>query len=317
MSQNRLTLPGNFAKSPSLKLVGFGHSYIMKSQILKSAATLGLALGIISTQPLSAKDSPQVSTYKGVLAGATAYELPVKAAALVSSAANADKNAATIAAVHAAFELNPAALVTVVGAIAQAAPSMAAVAAKTAVDLQPKLAVLIVKAATTSAVMANPAQVGKVVTELCKAFPSYYNVVAISAASAAPKSDKEILAGVVAAIPSLKSYIERASMTAAAHGELQVDKVISLAAILIEDARHAALANDASQPSAGTTAFLPLAINSPAVATAISGTPGPASTPQPPPTQGPPFTPLPPTVIEINPGNNSPEGPGGHNYTPP
>jgi len=309
-----------------------------------------LALGLVSIRTLSAGDSSQVSTCKSALAGATAYELPVKAAGMVVNATDANRETTTIAVVRAAFELNPSATITVVGAIAQAAPSRAAIAAKTAVNLQPKLIVLIVRAATASAVVANPAQVGGIVEELCRAFPSHYNLVAITAATHAPDSAKEILAGVVAGVPSLKPYIDQASQTAAANNDWQVNKVISLAALLVEKDQHAALADDLGHAD---TASLPLTMNIPVVMAPgiLSHVPMPAShpppvlgppfTPQPPnlleinpgdnsplwpggypispppPILGPPFTPLPPTVIEINPGDNSPEGPGGHNYSPP
>ena len=106
-----------------------------------------LGLCLVGAFGAPAKASPDASLLKQTLSRAAAVELPAQSADLVTKAKPADREATTIAVVKTAIGLRPAAAPAIVGAIAKAAPDMAATAVVTAVGLEPKLAQAIAKAA--------------------------------------------------------------------------------------------------------------------------------------------------------------------------
>src|SRR5689334_19856580 len=107
----------------------------------------GLVAGIAVVSLLSAGASwagnvSQLDLAKKDLRAAPVAEMPAKAAQLVSQA-KADAEATAEVVVTAASQLRPAAIVAVIGAIAQANPTVAPAAAAKAAALQPKEAAAI------------------------------------------------------------------------------------------------------------------------------------------------------------------------------
>ncbi len=283
----------------------------MKTLVL--LPVLAVAIGLLIAPTLRAKDSVDAAAFKKALAGVSPLELPVKAASLVTQAGAKEKEAVTEAAVKAAVGLNSAATPAIVGAIAKSNPSMAARAATTAAELQPKQLALIAKAAVGGA----PAQASEIVAALCKQSPSRYNVIAVNAAEATPASGREVLNGVALGIPALQSYLETASKGLVCRTEAEVAQVIDLTIDLVAKARHDQLVSSASSGSTLDSMAIRTA-NAPGAAPASAVIATPRANPvAAPPILGPPFTPIPPGVTEIGPTNTSPEQPGGHNYVAP
>jgi hypothetical protein len=279
----------------------------MKMKTLKLLPVLAVAIGLFAAPTLRAKESTDAATLKQSLTGVSPLELPAKAASLVAQAGAKEKELVTEAVVKAAVSLNPAATPAIVGAIAKNNPSMASRAATMAAELQPKQLALIAKAAVGGA----PAQATEIVAALCKQSPTRYNVIAVNAAQAIPASGREILDGVANGIPSLQSYLDKASKGLVCNTDAVVAQVIDLTIDLVAKARHDQLVGSA-------------VLGSPAIQTVNAADPILASLPAPrpvavpaPPVLGPPFAPPPPIVIEIGPGNTSPEQSGGHNYVAP
>lgn len=171
---------------------------------LKYVMTFAAALALATT--FNVRAGQAASPVLAELSTATAMELPAKAAELVSQADSKNLKQTTIDVVNAAVGLNPAAVATIVGAIAQSSPDMAATAVTAAVNLLPNQAVAIARAAAAAA----PSQAGKIVEAICRIAPGSYEEVADAVAEVAPGAAKEILAGIVAAIPSLNDSINMA-----------------------------------------------------------------------------------------------------------
>jgi hypothetical protein len=153
-----------------------------------------------------AKDAPNAGSFKETLSGVPAAELPALAAKLVKDAKPQDREAVTIEVVKAAVGINPAAAPQIVSAIAKAVPEMAAVAAGTAAEQQPKLAGAITKAAAAAA----PSKAGRIVMAVAGVVTNEYRFIAVAAAEAAPTYGKDILKAVATTNPKLKPYIDQA-----------------------------------------------------------------------------------------------------------
>src|SRR5487761_2532080 len=123
---------------------------------LKYVLTWAAALALTTAVNVRAADT--ASPILAGLSGATAMELPAKAAQMVSQADAKNLKPTTIAVVKAAVGLNPAAAAPIVGSIAQNTPAMAATAAA-AVSLVPNQVVAVARAAAAAA----PAQAGQIV----------------------------------------------------------------------------------------------------------------------------------------------------------
>jgi hypothetical protein len=154
----------------------------------------------------SADSKSQGSAFFGQLSAVAPAELPTTAAELVKQADAKNQAKTTIDVVRAAVGLNPAAAPSVVGSIAQSSPAMAATAAATAAALMPKSAMVIARAAAAAA----PDQAGAIVEAMVRALPSDFRLVAETVAKMAPGAEKEILAGLLAAMPNLGSVINPA-----------------------------------------------------------------------------------------------------------
>ena len=139
------------------------------------------------------------------LSTATSAELPAKASALISQTDAKTLKQTTIDVVKVAVGLNPAAAPAIVGSIAQATPAAAATAAATAVSLVPSQFIAIARVAAAAA----PAKAGAIVEAICRVLPADYQKVAVAVAEVVPGAGKEILAGIVAAIPELKNAINQ------------------------------------------------------------------------------------------------------------
>jgi hypothetical protein len=142
---------------------------------MRYIAILAISAWCMAVLPVNAKDPTQALAYKQVLSACPAAELPAKAASLVKKAKSADQKTTTIKVVKTAVAINPASAPAIVGAVARAVPSVAAIAASTAAAEQPKQAAAIAKAA----------------------------------AAAAPDKAKEIQVAVVGAVPSQKAEVEK------------------------------------------------------------------------------------------------------------
>jgi len=293
---------------------------IMKTKLSQFFAPLAVMLAMVSAQVALAKDSPQLADVELALTGVAIPELPVNAARLVSQASDAEKESATLLVVRTVSEINPTSLPAVVGAIGRATPTMASVAAANAVSLQPKQVVVI----TRAAVAAAPGRAGDIVAAILEKLPAQYAIVAAAAAEVAPAAGKDILNAVITAVPSLKPYIEKTTATIAAgsSGDLPVLTILNQTAIMARHDQSAALNIAFAQPSTVVASASPAAV-SPAAAgpapTPVETTPVPilstrmAATP----VIGAPPVPLTTTPVEINPGDTSPQSPGGRNYSSP
>ncbi len=167
-----------------------------------------LSTFLAGSLPLVANPST-VESLRKELSGVRSLELPSRAASLVAAAKAADREALAADIIRAGVEVNAASTPMLVGAVSRANPAVAAQSAGTAASLQPKQLAQI----TRSAVSAAPSEVEHIVTALCKAQPTSFYIVGISAADIAisPKAGEAILRGISAASPALSSLIVRAT----------------------------------------------------------------------------------------------------------
>ncbi len=299
----------------------------MKTKSLQLIAALVMMLALLTSRTASATDSPQLADVEQSLSGVATPELPVSAANLVSQSKASEQESVTMLVLQTVSEINPASIPTVVGAIGRSTPAMASVAAANAVTLQPKQTVLI----TRAAVGAAPDHAGEIVSAILVKLPAQYAVVAAAAAAVAPASGQNILNAVVAAVPSLRPYIEKTSATATdVSGNVPVLTILNQSAILARRDQADVL------PVAFVTPATPVvAIPAASAAPQVAGTVVPAATPsvtttgtaQNPPvvarsiksavSVGPPPVPLTAAPVEINPGDTTPQTPGGRNYSSP
>ncbi|HXI70582.1 MAG TPA: hypothetical protein VNN22_09545 [Verrucomicrobiae bacterium] len=249
---------------------------------IKFVLTCAAVLVLITAVNVRAADP--AGPIMAVLSGATAVELPAKAAQLVSQADAKNLKPTTVAVVKAAVGLNPAAAAAIVGSIAQKTPEMAATAAATAVSLVPNQAVAIARAAAAAA----PAQAGRIVESVCRVLPAAYQKVANAVAEVAPGAGKEILTAISAAIPALKAPIAQA--LAASKGN-----VPSVSAVLEQVA------------AAVPTATLPTLAQSGLPSPMVAGPPHPGN----------PYVPIPVVHNNIDPGSGGDVPTGGRDYAAP
>jgi hypothetical protein len=288
---------------------------------LQLIAHLLMLLAIVAGQTAAAKDFPQLADVEQSLSGVAIPELPVNAANLVSHSKASEQESVTMLVLQTVSEINPASIPAVVGAIGHSTPAMAPVAAANAVTLQPKQAVLI----TRAAVGAAPDHAGEIVSAILAKLPAQYAVVAAAAAEVAPAAGQNILNAVMAAVPSLKPYIEKTSATATdVSGNVPVLTILNQSAILARrdqmDALPVAFAAPAAPVVTSVSPTSPSSSLSTSSATSASSSTPATSTPryiQPAVTIGPPPVPLTAAPVEINPGNTTPQTPGGRNYSSP
>jgi hypothetical protein len=146
----------------------------MTKIILTLTAVAGLIINALAADTID---------YKQELSCVTVLEMPAKAAELVKQAGTTDREVVTSAVVNNAAALKPAALPSVVGAIAKSVPEMAATAASVAASAQPKLAVEIARAAAASA----PEQALAIVKAVGAARPAQVRDIAQAVSTVVPK----------------------------------------------------------------------------------------------------------------------------------
>lgn len=318
----------------------------MKTTVMYVIGSMVLIAGLAVAPVVRASDAADVTKEAAkALAGSSALELPAKAASLVAKAAAADKknakNAknATSAVVQAAVGVNPSAAAAIVSAVAHENPAMAPVAAVTAVTLQHKRLEFITKAAAAAA----PSEAARIVAGLIKEFPQDYGIIALAAAEGAPLAGREILSVVADYIPALQPAIQNAmAKLAATDGNFPVQAILSLSydqakasgmAVKLQIPSTVLSQDDNQSQSSGAQGLatqLSLGDNNPseivspaasarALATGAQNPSQTAGTPPSlsPPTLGPPYQPVPGNVINIGPGQITPQAPGGHNYSAP
>src|ERR1039457_4111650 len=119
---------------------------------MKMKTTTGFILGFLclSTLSLLGNDTAEANALRKTFASVPAAALPSKAAELVKQAKVQDRQATTINVVKAALDLKTAAGPEIVSAISRSVPAMAAVAAGTAGEQQPKQAALVARAAAAA-----------------------------------------------------------------------------------------------------------------------------------------------------------------------
>ena len=238
---------------------------------------------------LQAGDTPVANPFFAALSTVSPAELPASSAELVSQADLKKRAVTTASVVKAAVGLNPAAAAAIVGTIARSTPEMASVAAATAVALMPEQAIAIARAAAAAA----PSEAGKVVEAVCRVVPNAYKEVANAVAGVAPGSGKAILAGISAAIPTLK---------------------VSIADIVSGySGRNPPLSDVLSQLSSVPALAANGASVAPAPAPGLGGAPV-AITPAV--TFSPPYVPIPVSPVNYSSGAGNPELPGGHTPAP-
>jgi hypothetical protein len=272
----------------------------VKTKMLNLVGVLAVSGGLVGSQALMASES---ADFTKILAGTSIVEMPAKAASLVAKAdTQQNRKNVTIAVVKAAVQLNPSAIIAVVGAISRAEPDMAPTAAVTAALLQHKQLALIAKAAAEAA----PSQAGKIVAALIKEFPSQYGLIAISASEGAPLAGKEILEVVADYVPALQAGIASgissySSSATPVQGVATTSSSVALPvqAILIKSSQQASIITTVPASSLPSKPASPPAI--------------PAGGP----TLGPPFTPIPGPVTTLGPGDTVPQSPGGRNESSP
>lgn len=263
--------------------------YCSNIRVLALTTLAGLTLNIA----LAGK-SPQLDPIKKELRSVAVAEMPAQAARIVKQAKADAVESTTECVVTAVTEIRPVAIVSVVSAIARQNPEMASVAAAKAAALQPKEAPAIARAAAGAA----PGQAAKIVYAVCKVVPTRYAQVAVAVAQVDPAATKVVLAAVNLAIPSLQSFVVRASAgnPTASMGQLM--------------AQTEGLVQAAAQRANTTPEQL---ITTPAPVAS-----GPVFAPLPPPTFGPPYQPLGGTPIVVNRTNTVEVPPGGgRNYSGP
>jgi hypothetical protein len=252
------------------------------SLCLSFAAVLALA---VSNLGFAADQTGRANPYIQPLSQVKAPELPAQCASLVSKASVEDSESVTVDVVSACAKINSPAVPAVVGAISKARPTMAALAASTAVGLQPKQAAAIVRAAVGAA----PDQAGAIVYSVCVRNPGSYRMVASVAADLAPQQKASILESVASAIPSQKPFIQQAQAGGAA------DRSVTS---VLEDASR--LSAQSGQVAAGSETVA-IANSAP-----VRGY-----------TVGPPYQPLGGTPGNSGPGTSTNVPPGERDYTAP
>ncbi len=173
----------------------------MKNKIVSLISGLSLVSGLAVGPVAFASTTTDVNQ---ALTGLTAVQIPVKAASLLANASASEKQSVAVAAVKAAFKLDPSTTVGVVSSLSAANPESAPAVAVAAVTLQHKQIGMITKAAAAAA----PKQAVQIVVALIKEFPKDYGVITIAATEGAPASTHEILAVVAKSVPAMKAVVD-------------------------------------------------------------------------------------------------------------
>jgi hypothetical protein len=229
---------------------------------------------VVALTALGSPDTPAAKTppnpQKAALTQARPAELPARAAEIVAGTQTEFRAETTRNVVVAAHELNPGALMSVVGAIAKSTPDMAPSAAAAAAAREPRMARFIAR----SAALAAPRQAGSIAQAVTHAVPDDAREIALAVALAAPGSDQAVLQGLQTGVPTWKPYIDQ-----------------SLAAL------------PANQHSAGTVLAHAGRLMTASSTAARNGQVAP-------PVVGPPFQalPSPPAQVAPNPANQVPDG---------
>jgi hypothetical protein len=251
------------------------------NKLMRTIVGIALSAAFLVSFNSYGKDAPKANPFNDVLTAAPAVELPAKAADLVLHAKSRDRQAVTVNVVKGAVGINPAAAPAIVGAIAQAVPDMAAVAAGTAAAEQPKQASAIAKAAAAAA----PSKAGKIVAAVCRAVPNEYRNIAVAVSQVVPGAGKEIINAVASVLPDLKPGLEK---VLAGYG----GNVPSVAVAL----------DQASLASSAPGGANPLAAGATPVAKAVINIP---------------YIPLTTTPTNVSPGTGGETPPGGRDYSKP
>jgi hypothetical protein len=257
---------------------------------MKTTSAL-VALTAVLALPAFA-DEARVAEYTAQLRSVRVTEISRETAKLVVAKADVAD------AVTAAVKVNGPSAPLVVGAVSKASPASAAVAAATAVKLQPKLAGPISKAAVSAA----SAELEAIVGAMCKAQPASFYVIGVNAANAAPKSSDKVLPAITTALPALKPLIARSQAEFAA-----ARRAASLALVLkhTED-MLVALSRDTKESPEALLAQADTAVETKYASLAKAA-----------PVQLPPFVPGGGTPGEINAGATAEVPPGGRVYSSP
>ncbi len=163
-----------------------------------------LILAVLTPASAFADGVTNTTNFAAILQSTPSAEMPARAAELVVQADATNRLQTSIGVVKSAVGLNPAAVLAVVGSIAESAPVTAATVAETAAALEPDSARSIARAAAASV----PAAAGAIVEAVCRVNPADYQGIGLAVARVAPGLDGQILAGVAAGIPELKWEIE-------------------------------------------------------------------------------------------------------------
>lgn len=158
----------------------------------------------LAAVPLLAAEPLGITKLESCLKAMPAAELPAGAAVLVKNSSPAERIAIATNVVKTAVQINPAAATLIVGAVARAVPETAALCAGAAAAGQPGQTEEI----TRTAVAVVPAQAGHIVVAVCRATPDEYKQIAITAARVAPVAARDILKAVGTVKPELRPYID-------------------------------------------------------------------------------------------------------------
>ncbi|HYG33851.1 MAG TPA: hypothetical protein VEC99_03650 [Clostridia bacterium] len=212
---------------------------------MKMIGIIIIVLGLVSFNSV-AKETPDFKSVRSILSAVPAPELPVKSAELVKNASMRERESTTINVVKAAVSINPAAAPLIVGAIAKAAPEMAATAAAAAAAMHPGQASAIAKAAAATA----PAKAAPIVAAVCAAVPKDYRNVAIAVSEVAPAAGKEILKSVGTAVPDMRAAIDKEVVS---YGLSVPPVAATLDKVALAGANHSGQGASATPPSVPTS----------------------------------------------------------------
>ena len=174
-----------------------------RGRVMPWRGLMAVFLAVLGTMPVAGAGAAKNGNYFAILSATPGAEMPRRAGELVLQAGAAALAPTTVEVVKAAVGVNPAAVLAVVGCVAETAPAMAATGAGTAAALEPHLAVAIARAAVSVA----PGEAGAIVEAVCRVVPADFEAVALAAVREAPGSDRAVLAGVAAGMPELKREI--------------------------------------------------------------------------------------------------------------
>jgi hypothetical protein len=165
----------------------------------------------------------EISPYRAALEAVRPPELPAEAARMVKREPAKSRVAATIAVVKVTSDINPSAVLSVVGAISRATPKMAPVAAATAAEWETRLA----WAFARTAALAAPDEAAEVVYSVSSAVPTEAQSVALAVVQAVPESAMQVISALGRAVPGLKPYLEEAI-------QLLADREVSASTIIAQ-----------------------------------------------------------------------------------